>query len=317
MIRATDLYMARAVEIILEDIRKNRYLVYDILGGVIDDPILKDIYGHREVEKLNQFINKEVQVSLEYNMNMAKLPAIGIRVGGGTEYFGSTGDALSYGFRTEVVELDNPRGAPSLPQVILGPLTPENYDPITGKITFSDDVSLEKVFDGMQVYDEINQKAYPIIALLDNQSILIEPNQTPNLDGMTIRTRKNKVTAIRKEFFVNETVTFVCVAQSPVEAVYLYQILLYGIGRNRLRLFESKNFKASSIQYSQLYKLTDDPMLTFAREITMTGIVEHSFIESTGFILDGVGHGVKIAGSETPSDMLEQVKLQGWQGEND
>src|SRR5579863_831791 len=101
MIKATDLIFMEVVKYLIKDIRKNRFLVKDMLKDVTEDPLLKFLYGEKEVVKYNAFLDKEIQINLEHAIDSTKLPAIGIRVGGGQELTNSTGDVLGDGYRAE------------------------------------------------------------------------------------------------------------------------------------------------------------------------------------------------------------------------
>lgn len=318
MIRASDLYFTRVVQLMLQDVRKNRFLINDIVCDVTSDPILKDLYGQKEVEKFNLLVDKEIQVNVEHAIDMAKLPAIAIRVGGGSEDASRTGDALSDGYRKEEVDASTLGGAFKSPRIILGPITPESYDYMTGKMVFSENTSLANVYDEMVVHDEINNKDYPIILVQDDATLFIEAGSRPNLTRMTIRGKSNTAINVRREYFTTEQVTFICAAVDPVEVLYLYQLLMYMIGRHRLNFFETKNFRTSTLNYSPIYKAIEEPNVVFARDITVNGTVEHSFIESTSRPIDGSKPDVRIADAgKTPAALVAQVSGQGWKLEDD
>jgi len=320
MIRASDLYFTRVTQLMLKDLRKNRFLVDDILCDVTGDELLKDLYGAKEVEKFNLLVDKDIQINVEHAVDHAKLPAIAIRVSGGSEDTSRTGDALSDGYRTDRVDAKSLGGIYKTPRIILGPVTPESFDYLTGKMTFPESVSLARVFDEMMVYDEVNKKAYPIVTVMNDFTLFIDPpKERPNLTGMTIRGKDESAIHVRKEYFTTEQVTFICAAKDPVEVIYLYQIMMYLIGRHRLNFFETRNFRNTTLQYSPIYKLTapDDPNFVFARDITLNGTVEHNYIESTSRPLDGSSPDVRIADMKTPDALIAQASGQGWSGEED
>lgn len=317
MIRATDLYMTRAVQLMLKDLRKNRFLVNDILCDVTSDDMLKDLYGQKEVDKFNLLVDKDIQVNVEHAIDVAKLPAIAIRVGGGAEDTSRTGDALSDGYRAEKKDARKFQGVFITPRVIIGPVTPEQYDYQTGKMVFPEGVDLSRVFDAMNVYDEVNKKSYPIVTVMDESTLFIEAGSRPNLNGMTIRGKDESAINVRKEYFTTETVTFICCAVDPVEVIYLYQMMMYLIGRHRLNFFETRNFRATTVSYTPIYKLVDEPNFVFARDITINGTVEHNYIESTSRPLDGSQPDVRIADMKSPPALIAQVSGQGWSGEED
>jgi hypothetical protein len=279
--------------------------------------MLKDLYGQKEVDKFNLLVDKDIQVNVEHAIDTAKLPAIAIRVGGGSEDTSRTGDALSDGYRKEKVDTRTLGGVMKTPRILVGPVTPEAYDYTTGKMVFPDGVDLSPVFDGMVVYDEVNKKAYPIVTVMDESTLFIDAGSRPTLNGMTIRAKEEVAINIRKEYFTTEQVTFICAAVDPVEVIYLYQLLMYLIGRQRLYFFETRNFRTTTLQYSPIYKLADEPNFVFARDITLNGTVEHSYIENTSRPLDGSQPDVRIADMKSPTAIIAQVSGQGWSGEED
>lgn len=317
MIKATDLYFAQIIKLMIQDLRKNRFLINDILSDVTSDPILKELYGQKEVEKFNLLVDKDIQINVEHAIDVSKFPAIAIRVGGGSEETGRTGDALGDGFYSESVKSNTLGGVFKTPRIMLGPVTPESFDYITGKMVFTDNVSLASVFDGMLVYDELNKKEYPIITVMDNSTLFIEPGLRPNLTNMTIRSATQTAIHTRRNYFTSEQVTLICAAVDPVDVIYLYQILMYQIGRHRVPLLEGKNFKNGTLSYTPIYKLTDDPNIIYAREITLNGIVEHSYIENTQRPIDGLAHDLRINNEKTPDAIVPIVSNQGWSSEND
>lgn len=317
MIRSSDLLFSQIVKAMIKDLRKNRFLINDIVSDVTSDPLLKDLYGQKEVEKFNLLVDKEIQVNMEFAIDQSKFPAIAIRVGGGSEDTSRTGDPLSDGFGQEQVQSNTLGGVFKTPRIIVGPVTPESFDYTTGRIEFPESVSLSKVFDGMLVYDEVNKKEYPILVVMDDYTLLIDSGVRPNLTNMTIRSATQAAIHTRRTYFTTEQITFICASPDPVEVIYLYQILMYQIGRHRLQYFESKNFRTATLNYSPIYRLSDDPVLLFARDITLNGTVEHSYIENTQRPIDGMAHDLRLNNEKTPDSVYPNVSKQGWSSEED
>lgn len=317
-VRASDLYFSTVVKLMIDDLRRNRFLVDDILADVVNDPILSTLYGQKEVNKFNLFLDKEIQVNLEYAIDTTKLPAIAIRCGGGTEDTSSTGDPLGDGFREEDVTTASLKGAMIVPRIIIDKCTPILYDSTTGKVTFDSTVDLTPVYPDMVIFDEIAKIAYPILTVIDQSNLFIAIGSKPNMTNCTIRAKSQTAVNIRREFFVSEQVTLICMGVEPVEVIYLYQMMLYLIARNRLNYFETKNFRTTTIQYGPIYKAQDDPNYVFARDINMSGKVEHSYISTTALPIDGNASGIRIASATaTPTAILSEVEQQGWKLEQD
>lgn len=312
-IKSTDLYMYAALSAAIEDMRKNTHVWNDVIGDVVGDPLLSPVYGKKEIDKFRLFMSKDIQVNVEHTIDMAKLPAIAIRVGGGTEITDKTGDALGDGYEMEKVSSNSLEGVVSPKVIRLGPLTPENYDNISGKVTMPDNISLANIYDSMFVFDEVNKKQYAINLVQDDKILYIDQKANANLNGMTIRVEQTQYANIRRTYFSNEDVTFICMATEAVEVLYLYSLMLYMIGRYRISLFDSKNFKAATINYSPLYKIMEEPNNVFARDITMRGHVEHSYIEHTGILTQGISTRIDIdTMPESPADLQDDANNQGW-----
>jgi hypothetical protein len=73
------------------------------------------------------------------------------------------------------------------------------------------------------------------------------------------------------------------------------------------------------MSYSPLYRVTaqEDPNNIYAREITIRGRVEQSFIESTRPLIGGINTELLIADMKSPESILPQVEGQNWKGQND
>lgn len=322
MIRSTDLYMVQALQYMLADLRRNQFLLNDIIGDVLTDPLLSRIYGAKELEKIKKFIKKNIQVNMEYMLDMARLPAIAVRIGGGVEDVSATGDVLGDGYESESVPANTLAGVMPGPRIVVGPFTAISYDKNTGKVVVPDTVSLKRVFAGMQLYDEVNQKAYEIVLVDSDTSFYLKPKLKSkiNLNNATIRSPyPDKAIHTKRYWQAREQITLTCLAVDPVEVIYLYQIVLYLIGRHRIELFEGANYRVATISYGPLQRMLDDPNIIFGREINLNGVVLHSYIEKTARPIDGITSKPYIADMGPTPDAVwdESVKNQGWAGEKD
>jgi hypothetical protein len=317
-IKSSDLFIYKAINAAIDDIRKSDYVLDDILGDAVTDPLLSTIYGQKEVDKFRRFMKNKIQVDMAYNIDTAKVPAIAISLEEGTEDTSKTGDALGDGFQQQQIDPGTTYGVFKPVQVILGPVTPIAYDSITGTVTFPTNVSLKSVFDGQILYDEKNKVSYPIQVVLDDQTLMIEVGSEPDLDGITIRAPKNVVSNTVRSYFFHEKVVLTCMATETAELIYLFSLIMYIIGRYRITLFDIKNFEAATVSYGKVYKAIEDPQQIFARDITMTGRIENSYIEATTNILQGVSPDIKIGGMpQSPPGLQKQAQAQGWDSPED
>jgi len=318
----TDLLWFSSLQAALADLRKHRFLLEDAYSSLISDPYLKNSYGQKEVENFKSFLDRKIHVFSELRPpDQAVFPSIVIKVGSGNE--DAQKDALGDSYQQNKVDPSTLGGAFRSPTTKLGPVTPIMYDNLTGQITFPSSVNLSKsqVFEGQFVHDEINNKAYPIELVLDNSTLLIEAaiSPPPNLTNMTIKPVKDSMAHTRRSIWTWENVELSLYASDSVEVMYLYSIVMYALIRYKKNLWDARNFAVSSISYSEPFRASPegDPNNVYCRTITVSGRVEHSVIESTDFLIEGLDLGFKIADMSTPDAIDEQALNQGWNGEND
>lgn len=329
MIAQTDAIILTAIRYGLADIRKNLFLVDDIMCQFTNDPILKKIYGKGQVDRFKDFLKKEIYIMMRTRLpDSTKLPAIVIGIGGGSEDLPRQGLGDSDTFME--VDPNTLGGAVSSPRIIAGPITPINYDENTGTLTFDENTQLINIFEGQYVYDEVNKKAYVIHSVLDDFSIQIDPNlDNVNFTNMTIRPINPHVIHNYKTLFYYETYDITCISTEPNELMYLYSLVMYILVRYKKELLEKRNFELSTYGYSEIFDPTpdDDVNILYARSIQVKGRVQHSVIENTNAPLEGIDLDLLIdaeaevpVAEETPTPQPvyeDQVKDQGWRMEKD
>lgn len=322
MIFQSDLLWYSALEAALADMRKNKFLLDDAYSCLLTDPLMKQMYGQKEIDNFKAFLDKKIHIFTEHRPpDTAKFPAFVIQIGGGTEDAGK--DALGDGYGREDVDPATLGGVFQTPQYVVEPRTPIEYDDLTGQVTFGPDVDLTKsnVFEDQIVYDEVNKKGYVIQLVIDSSNLVLEQgiNPPPNLTGMTIRQRSNVVAHTRRAIWAYETHTVTSMATNATEVLYLYTLMIYMLGRYKKQLWEARNFQISTISYGPIYRASpeSDPNIVYARDIQVKGRVEHSWIESTAPLIQGVNMELQIADMETAPAFEAEVAAQGWSGEGD
>lgn len=322
MIFQTDLIWYSSLMAGLADLRKNRFVLEDAYSNMMCDPYLKDAYGKKEIENFKAFLDRKIYVFTEHRLpDQATFPCIVIKVGPGDE--DKAKDAMGDGYQQDKVDPATLGGVFQSPQILVPPCTPEDYDVMTGQVTFGEDVNLTKsnVYEGQYVYDEVNKKAYQIQLVINDATLLLEEglNPPPNLTGMTIRPTQNLVGHTRRSIWAWEKVELELFASDAVEVLYLYTIVMTMLIRYKKNLWDARNWAIASVSYSDLQKASppDDPNNLYGRTISVSGRVEHSAIESTTPLLDGVSSEIRIDDMKTPDAILDQVEHQGWEGEED
>ena len=322
MIFQTDLIWYSSLMAGLSDLRKNRFLLEDAYSNILSDPYLKEAYGKKEVDNFKAFLDRKIGVFTEHRLpDQASFPAIVIKVGPGDE--DKVKDALGDSFTTEKVDPATLGGVFKTPMILVPPTTPINFDPLTGQVTFGAGVNLttSNVFEGQYVYDEVNNKAYQIQLVIDDSNLLLESglNPAPNLTGMTIRPSQNLVGHVRRSIWVYEKVDLELFAVDAVEVLYLYTIVMTMLIRYKKTLWDARNWAISVVSYGPVERASaeDDPNKLYGRTISVQGRVEHSAIESTKPLIDGVSAQIKIDDMTSPAAFLAEAESQGWDGEGD
>lgn len=320
MIFQADLLFYTALKAGLIDIRKNKFLIDDAYSNLLTDPLLASLYGQKEIENFRAFLDKKIDVYTEHRFpDQAKFPCIVIKLGGGQE--DAPKDALGDSYQQENVDAGSLGGLFPSPRILAGPITPIEYDSMTGQVTFGDDVNLtiSNVFEGQYVYDEVNQQSYQIALVIDDSNLLLEPGSKPNLTGITIRPSQNQVGHTVRSIWAWETHTLTMLATTANEVLYLWTLVMYILGRYKKTLFDARNFAVSTVTYSEIYRASPDgdPNNLFGRDVSVRGRVEHSVIESTSQLIDGLSLELDIADMISPAGVLPVVERQGWKGEGD
>lgn len=329
MISATETIILTALRVALNDLRRNDFLIDDIMCQFKTDKYLKNAYAN-QTDRMKDFLKRQINVSSNERLpDYAKLPAIVLNIGDGVEDQSKQGLGDSPIF--EDVSVDALQGAiKDPPNLILGPTTPESYDSNTGVLTFTDALP-NNVFEGQLVNDTINNKSYVITLVLDQFSVEISTGLKANFTNMTISPQFPKYKNLVNTIWFYETYKISCFSTDPNELLFLYSIVLYILGRYKKTLLEARNFEITTHSYSQVYNPLppgESSNLLWARDITIRGRVAHTFIQSTSPAIEGLGTELLIdptggnAAFNTPSvtppgTYNPQVKDQGWEMIND
>lgn len=323
-----DIIIITAMRAALADIRRNQFLIDDIMCQFIKDPLLKKAYGQTQVDRFKEFLRREINILMETKLpDTSKLPAIIIKMGPGIEDSQKQGLGDSDTFMD--VSPDTLGGVFPTDVLVAGPLTPESYDPNDGELVFKNPLP-DGVFEGQFVFDEVNRKSYVIQTVLSPYMLVIDTDLKANFTNMTIRPQSSMVQHNRKSIWFYETYTFMSMSTDPNELLYLWSLVMYTVGRYKKTLFEGRAFENMTISYSEIYPPNpgDTTNLLWARDVTIRGRVEHSFIESTNNLIEGissdlligidVGVNVNLAADQTSKALWdEQVSKQGWELEKD
>lgn len=312
-----DIRIKSMIELGLEDISKNPWLLTDVLGDTLGNPYLRERYGS-QIDSCQQWLaNNRINILLSERDDKDEFPCIIIDIGTSNEKLEMKHMAdLSVEKRMLTPNFINK----PIPYVIR-PI-PGIYNSTTGVFTFNDaDVNLITVAPEMVLVDPVTGTGYIV------QSV-IGANQLQLLTGLSLTAANYGIIPHYQNYearvghtFMEEVYKISCHAMDQQSLLWLHSIAVYSLLRYRQTLLEADGFAESNIQSSRMYPNQDysDPgQVIWSRDITLKGQVEnrwimqpHRFIEQT--IIgnnDGFTGGLKILSNIT--DTFEDLKTVNW-----
>lgn len=276
-----DLSVLRAVELGLEDIRKNPWLINHMLGDCLDNPYLKDKYGQKQIDACREwFLNNNIQISMHLTNDKDQFPLIAITPGPAPEKIDMKSMA---DLSTETVVL--------LPQeinkpiaYIVKPFTPSGYDSSTGIVGIpANTKGADTISAGMILVDPSNGQGFVIQDVTD-EGIQIDIGIDLDATQLAVVPQYQYYTARIEHTFFAESCQISCFAHGdPQNALWLHSIVLYSILRYRESLLEAQGFTQSSVSSSPLMEdpnYSADGEQAFVRSIELSGMSEYTWIKA-------------------------------------
>lgn len=300
-----DIVIRQAILLILQDIRNNPWLITDIFSDFIENPLLKDKYGLKEIERAKEFIlNNDIPVYMKHRLDKMEFPCVTISLGSSREdkSLATLGD-LDLG-----VEEYSPNEINKPIKYIVSPFTPVSYDSITGILEMPESIEGYKyISSGMVLVDPQTGAGYIISGKAGNNGISIASGtELPN-GKLAIVPQYQLYKSRRERAISQETYNIGCHAEGdPSTLIFLFSVIKYGLYRYREGLFEHENFQLSGISCSEISKQDSFGIENvFSRFISLYGQVEESWVKTPHRtleavdIIDGLSTGIKIVSQES------------------
>tara|TARA_R100000951_G_scaffold112718_1_gene113471 strand:- start:2992 stop:3996 length:1005 start_codon:yes stop_codon:yes gene_type:complete len=289
MIWQGDVFFRRIVELTLEDLKNNDWLVDDILSDFVQDPMLSTIYGQKEIENAKKWLKEnEISVLLPHRMDVEKFPCVTISIGSNTE-----DRALArLGDLSECVETFEASDIGRTIPYIIEPFAYESYVQLTGEIKVDTAVvDLSIVQPGMVVIDPKTGTGW-VVASKTNNSIFIAAGTNLTATEIGILPQYRTFKARREIATFQERIVLGCHTHGdPNSLLWLYSFMMYGLLRYREGVLESRNFQLSNIETSDLVRNDNFQNIgenAYSRFITITGQVENTWIKAPKRVLEAV-----------------------------
>jgi hypothetical protein len=279
----SDLTIKTAIELGIDDLRKNPWLVDDILSDAVTNVYLKDKYGQKQVDSAKEwFKNNQIDIYMRQREDKDRLPCVTISLGSSQEkeQMKTMGDSST----ETIILLPNVIGKP-IPYIVK-PFVPDSYDPSTGEVGVNEKIpNIDQVSIGMILVNPANGQGFIIQDIIQG-ALVIEAGIDIEMTTQFAVVPKFQYYEARVEHtFFQETYNIGCHAHGDPQALlWLHSVVLYSILRYRESLFEANGFAECVVSSSDM---VEDPNYTgpggekaFSRYITLTGQVENSWIKS-------------------------------------
>lgn len=312
-----DSVIKTTVQLFLEDLRKNIWLMDYILEDFTRNPYLKDAFGQKQIDSAKEwFKNNNIDVTIGYNSDKLRPPCVSIIL----EPQQEKTDMKHMADLTpnQVILLPNEIGRPI--SYVVKVFTPTGYDQSTGEVSIDSSIDLQAVTSGMILVNPTDGVGY-IIEEVSANGIKIEAGIDIGASQFGILPQFKFYKARLEHIFMNANYTIVCTAHGDAQTVlWLHDIVLYGLLRYKESLLEALGLSETVISSGSLDVNEEFGQaggeIAWSRAISISGQIEQTFIKAPHRIIESVvlkkkdkceyGSGIKIISNlDTPNFMDE------------
>jgi hypothetical protein len=317
MIFQGDAVLKTVVEMAIQDLRDNPWLIDDIFSQFTNNPHLKVKFS-KEIENCKEwFRNNQINVYMSHIDTKEQFPAITIHVGDSVE---SIENARLGDLDVETVELD-PESIGRTISYIVKPFIPVSYNSSTGTIVAPSGVNLKYAKKGMTLVNPETGESVEILNIKSSKTLQIAKDLNFDFEQLGILPRYKLFDARRETAAFKETYHIGCHAHGKVsELMWLWSIVSYGLMRYRQDLLEADDFCISSLKSSEIIKnKAFETDKVFSRFIDISGLVQNSWLKAPRKRVEGVllNDSEADLASSDPDSFVGGVKVIGPDGDNE
>jgi hypothetical protein len=276
-----DIIIKTAIELGIEDMRKNPWLIDHMLTDLVNISYLTDKYGQKQVDACKEwFLNNQIDVYMRGRDDKDRLPCVTIQMGPSSEK--DEMKTMADQSTESTILLPNTIGKP-IPFVIK-PFVPTGYDADSGEVSVDPSIDLSGVAEGMILVNPANGTGYTILDVTEN-GVTIEPGMDIEATQFGIVPKFQYYEARIEHAFFAETYNVGCHAHGdPQNLIFLWSIVKYSILRYRESLLEANGFAESSVNsappdFDEAFT-TPGGEKAWSRFIAVSGQTENSWIKS-------------------------------------
>ena len=284
-----DIIIKTAIDLGIEDMRKNPWLIQYMLEDLTLSPYLVEKYGQAQIDACKEwFANNQIDVYMRPRDDKDRTPFISITMGHSNEKpdMKTQGDLSPY----KKILFPNTIGKP-IPYVIK-PFMPTDYNEITGALSIPSTVDLSLVAPNMILVNPANGTGYAIQNIVAGQ-LYIGANQEVNATELGIVPQFQYYEARIERSFFEEMYVIECHAHGdPQTVMWLWSIVKTSLLRYRQSLLEANGFAESVISSGppglNPEMSTEGGEKVYTRAITITGQIQNTWIKAPHRIIENV-----------------------------
>lgn len=289
-ILAADAIIKTAIELSLDDMRSNDWLLDDVFSDFTKNPYLKQRYGEKQVKAAKEwFQNNKITLSLGYISDRMEPPHVTIVLGPQNEKpeMKTLGDAS-----TETIKLLPNQIKKPIP-FIVKPFTPKSYDAATGIVGVDPNLpGLDSLESGMILVNPSTGEGFVIQDYSDNE-IIVESGLSIDATQLAVVPADQYYIARVEHSFSQASYQVICVAHGdPQACIWLHDLVLYGLYRYREALLEANGMAETVFQSTPLLPdsntTNDGGDLVWNRTINISSQIEQSWIKTPQRVIEKV-----------------------------
>jgi len=286
MIFAADTVLKTAVELMIEDMKANPWLLDDIFSNFATNPYLKKKYQTQIQNAKDWFANVKILVEMGYVNDRPEVPRISIVLGPQPQdaNMSTMGDAST----ESIMLLPNYINKP-IPFVVK-PFTPVSFDIVSGSVEVPDGLkNFEKVVSGQILVNTTTGAGFIIQEVL-NDILIIQTGIAIGSGTLAIVPKYQYYEAKIEHVWMDANYQIICTAPGDAQtAIWLHDIALYGLFRYKAGLLEDLGLAESLFDSGSLTQnadMSDSGQVAWERTITIKGKIEQTFIKAPHRLLE-------------------------------
>ena len=317
-----DLVIKTAVELAIEDMRKNPWVIEDIFRSLVENPLLAQKYGMKEIARAKEFLlNNNIAIYMRHRLDKMEYPCITISIGNSNE----DKSLATLGDQSVAVEDYTADDINRPIKFLIKPFLPISYDQETGVVEIPETIEEYRyISEGMLLVDPSTGGAFIINGKTGVNGLQIAPgSELPNGE-LAVIPQYHIYRARRERAISQEQYTIGCHTHGdPSTLIFLFSLVKYSLYRYREGLLEHNNFQISNLSCTDMIK--NDQMAeenVYSRWITLSGQVEESWVKTPKRFIEAVDlndperpdsavfkSGIKILSKDAPLSIQEDEDI--------